>query len=757
MTMCKINLFQIGDIWIDEAYKKRQSSMIGPSHPDKIQAYTVTDCSLTKELLKPNELAFTLRRDQIKKTEFTRDYSVVKELLGQDVHVQVVTQSPIDSTLEFSGVINQVSVKGLNINCIAYSEDYKLQNTPRCRCFIGKTLFEIVDEVASDIDREITIHELFKDYRFPIIVQYNESDYDFLVRLAKRFGVFMYHDSEKLVFGSITDNQKDLSSSSFATSYQFQAGDPNLRFLAHHYVKNQVLESNGHDYSDFMVDGLVETATEASTEFDQGMPFRFDNANNLPDESQEEFLERYSLMMMGGELCNMVTCQFVCYNLDLEVGDVVTIDGNGKVVVTSVHLTWDCNGFPQNEVTAIIPFSSASLDDIIAPYVDFNAYPKSSSQTAVVVNNHDPLNMGRVQVQFLWQQDPASEDEKEKLPWIRIAQPYGGSQNKDDDKGKGFYILPEVGEEVMVGFEHDNIEKPFVIGTLYHDSDDDKKRQMPATSWVETDQANKNNEVKAFRTKKGHTIEIHDVDGDDKYGFIRIYGNGPTDKPDYDIILSTDPIKDKDYTIESASICKDEGKDNYKIDKLRVLVRSNGGDIMLDAGDGDIVMNAMNIRLHTQQDLTSYIAGKEVITVEDTHYLETKDLGLYVKKDREVLIEEKDDYTSKNLVFAVSEDCKFSADSLSAETKKTEINTTDLNVDASQSANITAKTSIALNSSGTAKLSAKTGLSLETNSKGELKAGTIDINGTIVTNLKGKVVNIQADLEGNRKGIWKDA
>jgi type VI secretion system secreted protein VgrG len=44
---------------------------------------------------------------------------------------------------------------------------------------------------------------------------------------------------------------------------------------------------------------------------------------------------------------------------------------------------------------------------------------------------------------------------------LRVTTPYAGS-------GKGFHVLPEIGEEVIVGFENGNAEKPFVLGAMFH-------------------------------------------------------------------------------------------------------------------------------------------------------------------------------------------------------------------------------------------------------------------------------------------------
>ena len=60
---------------------------------------------------------------------------------------------------------------------------------------------------------------------------------------------------------------------------------------------------------------------------------------------------------------------------------------------------------------------------------DENAFPHSEQQPAIVKDNNDPLGMGRVRVQFLWQ-----AKRNETTPWIRVVQPYTGG-------GKGFYFV----------------------------------------------------------------------------------------------------------------------------------------------------------------------------------------------------------------------------------------------------------------------------------------------------------------------------
>uniref|UniRef100_UPI0011AEEAC5 phage baseplate assembly protein V n=1 Tax=Aquimarina sp. I32.4 TaxID=2053903 RepID=UPI0011AEEAC5 len=114
---------------------------------------------------------------------------------------------------------------------------------------------------------------------------------------------------------------------------------------------------------------------------------------------------------------------------------------------------------------------------------------KSETQTATVVENSDPDGLGRIRVQFAWQK-PLGE----RTPWLRMMTPHAGAD-------KGFHFIPEINEEVMVGFEGGNAERPFVLGALYNGS------QNPS-AWQ-----SQNNNIKAIRTRSDHTIKLDDTSG----------------------------------------------------------------------------------------------------------------------------------------------------------------------------------------------------------------------------------------------------
>ena len=698
MTMCKTTLTIDGT-----PVRQPNGSGVLPSEFDRdaIPGYAWTDCSLTQELLKPIEFQFTLRRISLKKTDAQKSYSIVNSLIGKAVYCQVDTKvgDTTVSEIVFTGTIVGASLKDMNITCVAKSVDAVLQGKPKCRCFINKKISEIVTTVASEIQhKHVSLQADFENLVFPYIVQYNESDYDFLVRLAKRFGAFLYTavgsmGESRLVFGKLPNNAvvdltDDTKSPYIAgVSYELQTGNPNFWLMAHDDEKDLELESAGMSF-DVMRPSISSTFKKVmigSVKYVKPEPnYYIDYPYGLDNTPSQERINSYNKSKLFSESDHMVTCRFVSYLFDLQVGQIVKINRQDLLVVTSTHLTWDRNGSPQNEITAFaLPnnASSNTIDEnkVFAPYMNLNAYPKSSAQRATVISNVDPLKMGRVQVRFSWQLVPANDDERKKLPWIRIAQPYGGGKA---DKGQGCYILPEIGEEVMVGFEHDNLEKPYVIGTLYHNSDKAGNVQMPETTWVESGDVNKKNEVKAFRTKKGHTIEFHDVDGDSNYGFIRIYGNEKKDQPNYDIILSTDPINkggggDDVYKVKSAddqagTTAEINAEKEYKAEKLRLMVKSNGGDIMLDAGDGDIYLNAKNIHYQITGSRTVSIKEKDITSVGGNRFVDIVGAdSLLVRNNQDLLV--KGDTTAKHegaVTITDDKSVQINAQSVSLKTEK---------------------------------------------------------------------------------------
>ena len=111
----------------------------------------------------------------------------------------------------------------------------------------------------------------------------------------------------------------------------------------------------------------------------------------------------------------------------------------------------------------------------------------------VVTDNNDPDGMGRVKVEYPWLVDGHTSH------WARVVSPMAG-------KGRGFYFLPEIGDEVLVAFEHGAITHPYLLGALWNGKDSTIEPNSKAVSGGNVNR-------RTIKTRTGHTILLDDTDG----------------------------------------------------------------------------------------------------------------------------------------------------------------------------------------------------------------------------------------------------
>lgn len=166
----------------------------------------------------------------------------------------------------------------------------------------------------------------------------------------------------------------------------------------------------------------------------------------------------------------------------------------------------------------------------------------------IVTNNKDPDGIGRVKVKFPWL---STDDES---AWARVASPMAG-------KKRGIFFLPEVDDEVLVVFEHGDVNMPHVIGSLWNGVD------LPP----ETNNDGKNN-IRMIKSRSGHTITIDDTAGEEKIEIADKTGNNTiiidtknnklSFKSDKDIEISAPngkvSINAKDFEVKASTSAKVE-------------------------------------------------------------------------------------------------------------------------------------------------------------------------------------------------------
>jgi uncharacterized protein involved in type VI secretion and phage assembly len=106
----------------------------------------------------------------------------------------------------------------------------------------------------------------------------------------------------------------------------------------------------------------------------------------------------------------------------------------------------------------------------------------------LVTNNDDPDRLGRVKVKY-----PTLSDSDESS-WARVATPGGGA-------ARGVQWIPEVGDEVLVGFELDDKTRPMILGGLWS-----RKDKPPQPDTVQSGQTN----AHLMASRRNHRVTLTD-------------------------------------------------------------------------------------------------------------------------------------------------------------------------------------------------------------------------------------------------------
>jgi len=114
---------------------------------------------------------------------------------------------------------------------------------------------------------------------------------------------------------------------------------------------------------------------------------------------------------------------------------------------------------------------------------------------AVVIDNVDPENLGRIQVQ-LPQMDESGQ--RGFNVWARVATLMAG-------KNRGTWFIPDAGDEVLVACEAGDVRRPYVIGSMWNGTN-----SPPET--MDT-----NNNKKFLRSRNGVTITLDDQSGQERF------------------------------------------------------------------------------------------------------------------------------------------------------------------------------------------------------------------------------------------------
>ena len=403
-----------------------------------------------------------------------------------------------DGSPLFLGVVARVSARKDSLDggrlCVSgFSTTYLLENGENCHSWLDWTLADIVGELCEKAGVKLLANPENRD---PVgyVCQYNESDFDFIRRLAWKYKEWLYYDGTRLVFGK--PELPDAVGLEFERNLiSFETG---VQTLARPAKVFSYVSKDDHGMAEPTpdkpsgLDELGHKAFRASMELfrEPALQYAHSRVHHMKEmelyvkkkQESETAESHYVECSTKGVWLSVGSVVKLSCSFDKRIGSVAEASMGEFLVIDVTHDVGD-DRFYGNSFRAI-PSVARSL-----PVRDVGR-SVAETQVARVIGNADPDGKGRVQVQMNWQTGNM------RTGWIRVMTPDGGG-SENVPTNRGFVFIPEVGDHVLVGFRHGDPNRPYVMGSLFNG-------RTGVGGFAE-------NHLKSIRTRSGHVIELDDA------------------------------------------------------------------------------------------------------------------------------------------------------------------------------------------------------------------------------------------------------
>ena len=510
------------------------------------------------------------------------------EWLGQPITVHSSDQ-PI-----FLGVVTNVRLhrEGSDFGFIlvsGYSATYRMETAPGCFSWLEQPIGEVVRSLCGQANVQLRLNPAYGK-KLDYICQYDESDFDFVRRLALQYQEWMYYDGTSLVFGRPKDSSEPMELEYGTTLSSLEIGLQTLarpeQVFTYHSSSDREMDQPTPDLA-YGHDQLSGKAFRASL----GMYGRPARQHALPRIHTESELIKYMRRKQAADTAETHYVTAESHVPELRVGSVVrlyssflervgqlTRESLGDFIITEIVHEVGEGSYYRNRFKAI----PSTVEALPSPRVPM---PVAETQMATVTSNADPKGNGRVQVRMNWQQGGMHTG------WVRVMTPDAGKSG-DVSSNRGFVFIPEVGDQVLLGFRHGDPARPYVMGSLFNGSTGGGGGQ--------------GNKCKSLTTRSGSSLKL-----DDSKGSVTLADPGKT------------------------SIFMD-GSGNATFDSSEKILISCGSASIELHQDGTIKINGKDISVDGEK---IKVDGKESIKQTTKNYSTTGTQS--VKVDSNALIKQK--------------------------------------------------------------------------------------------------------------------
>ena len=395
---------------------------------------------------------------------YVHNISGSKEWLGESIVVKAA------STPVFVGVVTNVQLhrEGSDFGCIivsGYSATYRMETAPGCFSWNDTTIGNVVKKLCEQAKVSLELNPAYRE-RKDYICQYEESDFDFVRRLAYQYQEWMYFDGTKLIFGKPRRLADPIRLEYGTTLSSLDIGLQTLarseQVFSYHSGADREMQRMTPDLA-YGHDRLSGEAFRASL----GMFPKPARQHALPRISDETELINYMQRKQAAETAETHYITAESQVPTLRVGSVISLyssflervgniskESLGNFIIIEMTHEVSQGSYYRNRFKAI----PATVKALPGPKVRM---PLAETQMATVLSNADPDGKGRVRVHMNWQTDGM------QTGWVRVMTPDGGS-SKDVRSNRGFVFIPEVGDQVLLGFRHGDPARPYVMGSLFN-------------------------------------------------------------------------------------------------------------------------------------------------------------------------------------------------------------------------------------------------------------------------------------------------
>ena len=483
-------------------------------------------------------------------------------LIGKEIEVKAGYEEPSNSL--FKGVIVKQTLsynqRKAQVIVTAMHKAYKMTLDRHFHSFENMSDKDIIEELCgnygltTDIDNTPVTHEK--------LIQYNCTDWDFINMRAEANGWLLFTSAE-----GITAKKPNLNTK------------PTLDVIAGESIEELNTEMDGRyafdtysakawNYTSQETDQISEKGSQFDTpqgDIDSGkLSSMSDNStHNIVAMSQQEnpdALEAWiKAMVMRHNLSRIVGKISITGHAPMQPSDFIKLEGigrhfNGTTLVSSVF-----HSISQGEWKTLLNigfgrnlFVNKYNDIIEAPAMGLMPAVNGLQIAKVEALEGDPLSEERIYIRLM-------NDENTKL-WARIASLDAGNQ-------RGSFFMPEIDDEVVVGFIDGNPNQAVVLGMLhssqatspYELTDDNNIKGFVTREKIIIEFDDEKKTLK-FATPGGNTILI----SDDKKGISFEDQNGNT------IVMN-----DQGVTIESKKALTLKATQDVNIEGTNINIKAN--------------------------------------------------------------------------------------------------------------------------------------------------------------------------------------